>query len=230
MEELLILALIVAAKYGFEALAKKARQGQSTPKSNNEPEEDDFDSQDYDSNESKEPSGIPKSLEDLIRQYERAQGEAEVGNLPPPIYAQEYVPEEPKPVQPPPPPPKPKPTVSVEKVIETIVKWHKDVVTIQDLQDCFVLTTNQAKEIVIQLQARHILGRDMGYGEYSLMVHSKQEADNIKVKPKVQIPVEKETSTTLKKNVLKEDLRRGFIWAKIIDEPRFKKRWSAKTR
>lgn len=27
-----------------------------------------------------------------------------------------------------------------------------------------------------------------------------------------------------------EDIRRGFIWAKVIDEPRFKKRWSASAR
>lgn len=26
------------------------------------------------------------------------------------------------------------------------------------------------------------------------------------------------------------DIRRGFLWAKVIDEPRFKKRWSARTR
>ena len=28
----------------------------------------------------------------------------------------------------------------------------------------------------------------------------------------------------------KSDIRRGFLWAKVIDEPRFKKRWSAQVR
>ena len=35
--------------------------------------------------------------------------------------------------------------------------------------------------------------------------------------------------TTIR-SISKESVRRGFIWAKIIDEPRFKKRWSPATR
>lgn len=32
------------------------------------------------------------------------------------------------------------------------------------------------------------------------------------------------------KNASMEEIRRGFIWAKVLDEPRFKKRWSARAR
>ncbi len=32
------------------------------------------------------------------------------------------------------------------------------------------------------------------------------------------------------RHISKEEVRRGFIWAKIIDEPRFRRRWTAKAR
>ena len=45
---------------------------------------------------------------------------------------------------------------------------------------------------------------------------------------------EEETAPLLKRaitrSISRENFRRGFIWAKIIDEPRFKKRWTALSR
>lgn len=40
-------------------------------------------------------------------------------------------------------------------------------------------------------------------------------------------PLEKRTT---KRSISRESVRRGFIWGKIIDEPRFKKRWTALSR
>lgn len=36
--------------------------------------------------------------------------------------------------------------------------------------------------------------------------------------------------STFARHISKQEVRRGFIWAKVIDEPRFKKRWTAKSR
>ncbi len=60
-------------------------------------------------------------------------------------------------------------------------------------------------------------------------IAQQNDAENGYTDEPVEVAESFNKRTTIR-SISKEFVRRGFIWAKIIDEPRFKKRWSPATR
>lgn len=237
-----------------------------------QPDDGDYEGYDEDEQDYEEPEVQPsRSLQDLIRQFENAQREAEQGNIEPPS------------------PPAPQPRqhegpYTFREIAEEVIEL--DVVDAEFLVDEFNLTEGEAITMLAELQKFRIIGRDMGEGECDVLVHDLDELDNLfsranrqTLQPE-QDPVEAEQPTDARQqelerqrelNALEEraksaresargnseanyaetsdesekpakrrapavsarniaDVRKGFIWAKVIDEPRFKRRWSTQYR
>jgi hypothetical protein len=148
----------------------------------------------------------------------------------------------------------------------------------------FDVDENTAAEMLMDLQAHRIVGRDMGEGTCDVLVHDMEELDNLLLHEKraeqeresaarehheaeMDELRRKELERQRELNALEEraksaresaaafmgndvvsgteqaprraplvstknltDVRKGFIWAKVLDEPRFKRRWSAQYR
>ena len=215
----------------------------------------------------------PRSLQDLIRQFENAQREAEQGNIEPPTPPVEE--ERRNPSEP----------LTLRDIAEAVIEV--DVVDLEFLMDTFDVDENTAAEMLMDLQAHRIVGRDMGEGECDVLVHDLDELDNLlnrastpapeseksgteeqalrdrekeearhqelerqrelnelEARAKVarenaaaiadisvtddETPVRRHAALVSTKNIA--DVRRGFIWAKVLDEPRFKRRWSTEYR
>ena len=213
----------------------------------------------------------PRSLQDLIRQFENAQRQAAQGNIEPPTPPVERR--------------KPNQQLTLRDIAEVVIEV--DVVNLEFLMDEFDVDENTAAEILMELQAHRIVGRDMGEGECDVLVHDLEELDNLLSHEKraeqerkealrqAQGDTDSEMEELRRKelerqrelNALEEraksaresaaaimgndtangteqtprraplvstkshaDVRKGFIWAKILDEPRFKRRWSAQYR
>lgn len=170
------------------------------------------------------------------------------------------------------------------EIAESVVQW--EYVSVDLLQEAFGFSERIAQQVLAELQAKRIVGRDMGDGDCDLLVHDKVELDNhfkrlqreaeeqqaaaaqeasLQERREAELKHQKElaeleerarqlreqagqgTSPDMNeaigepclasadnhvhtRNLDKFEIRRGFIWAKVLDEPRFKKRWSARAR
>ena len=212
----------------------------------------------------------PRSLQDLIRQFENAQRQATQGNIEPPTPpVQRKHPEQ----------------LTLRDIAEAVIEV--DYIDLEFLMEEFDVDENTAAEMLMDLQAHRIVGRDMGEGECDVLVHDLEELDNLLSHEKraeqerkealrqAQGDTDSEMEELRRKelerqrelNALEEraksaresaaafmgndtasgteqtprraplvstkslaDVRKGFIWAKILDEPRFKRRWSTQYR
>ena len=210
----------------------------------------------------------PRSLQDLIRQFENAQRQATQGNIEPPTPPVERR--------------DPNQQLTLRDIAEVVI--GVDFINLEFLMEEFDVDENTAAEMLMDLQAHRIVGRDMGEGDCDVLVHDMEELDNLLSHEK---RAEQERKEALRQeqndiedearrrelerqrelNALEEraksaresaaafmgndvangteqaprraplvstkslnDVRKGFIWAKVLDEPRFKKRWSAQYR
>lgn len=264
----------VAANKKAEQQRKLDEQRQQTMQ---QYEPDDSGSEGYDEDDEQdyeEPEARPsRSLQDLIRQFENAQREAEQGNIEPPT------PPDPLAKRPQRDPNEP---LTLRDIAEVVIDM--DVVDAEFLMDEFGLSEGTAITVLNDLQKHRIVGRDMGTGECDVLVHDLDELDNLFNRetrtesapepaetPEVQEARQQELERQRELNALEErakstresaaafssaqpvtesvegetpakhrpplvstcninDVRKGFIWAKVIDEPRFKRRWSAQYR
>ena len=175
--------------------------------------------------------------------------------------------------------------LTLRDIAEAVIEV--DVVDLGFLMEEFDVDENTAAEMLMDLQAHRIVGRDMGEGECDVLVHDLDELDNLlnrasspapeSEKPGAEeqvlrdreneearhqelerqrelnelearakaarekaaaiadisvtddeTPVRRHAALVSTKNIA--DVRRGFIWAKVLDEPRFKRRWSTQYR
>ena len=265
MEGLLILIGIWVLDIVIKKVAANRREQQQQQQVPPQYQTDD-DEQD----ESEEPAQghtPPRSLQDLIRQFENAQRQATQGNIEPPT----------PPVQ-----RKHAEQLTLRDIAEVVI--GVDFIDLEFLMEEFDVDENTAAEMLMDLQAHRIVGRDMGEGTCDVLVHDMEELDNLLLHEK---RAEQERESAARKhheaemdelrrkelerqrelNALEEraksaresaaafmgndtasgteqtprraplvstkslaDVRKGFIWAKILDEPRFKRRWSAQYR
>ena len=263
MEGLLILIGIWVLDIVIKKVAANRKKQQEMQQYR--PSDDGTDDEDESQEEAQEPQmQPPRSLQDLIRQFENAQNEAEQGNIEPPTPPVER--------------PRHRGPLTLRVVAETVIEV--DVVDAEFLMDEFGVDENVAADMLADLQAHRIIGRDMGEGEYDVLVHDLDELENLFNREK---HAEQETSSEVEDlhrqelerqrelNALEEraksarenaaastgmeaensgddgttpkprraplvstrnlaDVRKGFIWAKVLDEPRFKRRWSTQYR
>lgn len=210
----------------------------------------------------------PRSLQDLIRQFENAQRQATQGNIEPPTPPVERR--------------NPNQQLTLRDIAEVVI--GVDFINLEFLMEEFDVDENTAAEMLMDLQAHRIVGRDMGEGDCDVLVHDMEELDNLLSHEKRAEQEQKEAfrqeqndiedearrrelERQRELNALEEraksaresaaafmgndvasgteqaprraplvstkslnDVRKGFIWAKVLDEPRFKKRWSAQYR
>ncbi|MCR5378929.1 MAG: hypothetical protein K6E57_08255 [Fibrobacter sp.] len=268
MEGLLILIGIWLLDVVIKKVAANRKKQQQIPPTVSRREEIEDDQDEY---EAEEPPRAPRSLQDLIRQFNDAQRDASQGT---------YVPPDP-PVERHRDPNKP---ITLRDVAEVVISV--DIVNLEFLMDEFEVDENTAAEMLMALQAHRIVGHDMGEGDCDVLVHDMEELDNLLNREK---RAEEERSETLRQaqgdnDTEREDARRqelerqrqlneledraksareaaastsaipplgmesepeakkaprsfdkavvrkGFIWAKVIDEPRFKRRWNPRFR
>ena len=210
----------------------------------------------------------PRSLQDLIRQFENAQRQATQGNIEPPTPPVERR--------------DPNQQLTLRDIAEVVI--GVDFINLEFLMEEFDVDENTAAEMLMDLQAHRIVGRDMGEGTCDVLVHDMEELDNLLLHEKraeqeresaarehheaeMDELRRKELERQRELNALEEraksaresaaafmgndvvsgteqaprraplvstknltDVRKGFIWAKVLDEPRFKRRWSAQYR
>lgn len=276
METLIFLA-IAAVIAIVENKVKKSREQNQLPPSR--PSDYDNEYAEDSEEEAQEPQvQPPRSLQDLIQQFENAQREAAQGNIEPPTPPVERHHDPSKPV-------------TFRDIAEAVIEM--DVVDAEFLMDEFNLSEGDAISALNDLQNYRIIGRDMEDGEHDVLVHDMDELDNLlnrerRAAPQQKVeelaePQESAADTAAEQARLQElerqrelnslegraksaresaaaftgtesatdaddgttlkprraplvstrslaDVRRGFIWAKVLDEPRFKRRWSAQYR
>lgn len=271
MEGLLILIGIWLLDVVIKKVAANRKKQQQIPPTVSRREEIEDDPDKYGTEEAPR---APRSLQDLIRQFNEAQRDSSQGT---------YVPPDP-PVKRHRDPNKP---ITLRDVAEVVIDI--DTVNLEFLMDEFEVDENTAAEMLMALQAHRIVGHDMGEGDCDVLVHDMEELDNLLSRER---RVEEERNETLRQaqgdndteredarrqelerqrelNALEEraksareaaaaisdsgastqseeagvrtrkpmvsakdiaDVRKGFIWAKVLDEPRFKRRWSMQSR
>ena len=271
MEGLLILIGIWLLDVVIKKVAANRKKQQQIPPTVSRREEIEDDPDEYGTEEAPR---APRSLQDLIRQFNEAQRDSSQGT---------YVPPDP-PVKRHRDPNKP---ITLRDVAEVVIDI--DTVNLEFLMDEFEVDENTAAEMLMALQAHRIVGHDMGEGDCDVLVHDMEELDNLLSRER---RVEEERNETLRQaqgdndteredarrqelerqrelNALEEraksareaaaaisdsgastqseeagvrtrkpmvsakdiaDVRKGFIWAKVLDEPRFKRRWSMQSR
>lgn len=276
METLIFLA-IAAVIAIFENKVKKAREQKQLPPS--EPSDYDNEYAEDSEEEAQEPQvQPPRSLQDLIQQFENAQREAAQGNIEPPTPPVERHHDPSKPV-------------TFRDIAEAVIEM--DVVDAEFLMEEFNLSEGDAISALNDLQKYHIIGRDMEDGEHDVLVHDMDELDNLLSHERHVTPQQNaeeptglqdsaadaeteqarqqelerqrklnslegraktaresaaafsatETSSDTEDGTAPKprraplvstrslaDVRKGFIWAKVLDEPRFKRRWSTQYR
>lgn len=238
----------------------------------------------------------PQKLTDLVRQFEEAQRQAAQGNMVPPVPqdsddSDDYEDEDERdnlsdnraklPVVPLANPNR----ITFKEIAESVIQWEE--VCVEYLQQAFGFSDVTAKQVLAQLQAHHIVGRDMGDGYCDLLVHDKIELINLfnrekreadareaeaareqavrarreeELKHQQELAKQEERARELREKAggmeglpdasegiespclnnsdhrkhnrtfNHAEIRRGFIWAKVLDEPRFKKHWSSRVR
>ena len=263
METLIFIGIAVVVAI-IQSMANKAKEQQKPlPRQRNA--------------EPAEPQGNqpPRSLQDLIRQFENAQRQATQGNIEPPTPPVERR----DPDQP----------LTLRDIAEVVI--GVDFINLEFLMEEFDVDENTAAEMLMDLQAHRIVGRDMGEGDCDVLVHDMEELDNLlnRAHRQAEEPVpepdanpadeaedarkqeleqrrlverqrqlneledraraaresaaavsaglaepESDAPVTARKPLVSTksiaDVRRGFIWAKVLDEPRFKRRWSTQYR
>lgn len=126
----------------------------------------------------------PRSLQDLIKQFEEAQRQSSQGTLTPdmpPIEDMDDVDNdfdgEDSEIS--------LPTVKVadphrvtfREIAESVIQWEE--VNVEYLQQAFGFSESTAQQVLAELQSHRIVGRDMGEGFCDLLVHDKVELDNL---------------------------------------------------
>ena len=260
MEGLLILIGIwvldvVIKKVAANRKEQEQRRQQMPPQY--QPDDDESD----ESEEQAQGYHPPRSLQDLIRQFENAQRQATQGNIEPPTPPVQHKHAE---------------QLTLRDIAEVVI--GVDFIDLEFLMEEFDVDENTAAEMLMDLQAHRIVGRDMGEGTCDVLVHDLEELDNLLSHEKhaevqadesvineedsarqrelerqrelnaleeraksaresaatiTQMGTTTESATPKRPRVSTKDIadvRKGFIWAKVLDEPRFKRRWSAQYR
>lgn len=268
METLIFIAIAVVITIIQKKLEKAKEQQNQLPRHQEQRRENG--EADDDTQETNSP---PRSLQDLIRQFENAQRQATQGNIEPPTPpVQRKHPEQ----------------LTLRDIAEVVIEV--DYIDLEFLMEEFDVDENTAAEMLMDLQAHRIVGRDMGEGECDVLVHDLEELDNLlshekraeqERKEALRQADERETdeedsarqrelerqrelnaledrarsaresaaaitemgasaeasaepATAPKRPLVSTrnlaDVRKGFIWAKVLDEPRFKRRWSTQYR
>ena len=268
METLIFIAIAVVITIIQKKLEKAKEQQNQLPRHQEQRRENgDVD------DDTQETNSPPRSLQDLIRQFENAQRQATQGNIEPPTPpVQRKHPEQ----------------LTLRDIAEVVIEV--DYIDLEFLMEEFDVDENTAAEMLMDLQAHRIVGRDMGEGECDVLVHDLEELDNLlshekraeqERKEALRQADERETDEEdsarqrelerqRELNALEDrarsaresaaaitemgasaeasaepaaapkrslvstrnlaDVRKGFIWAKVLDEPRFKRRWSTQYR
>ena len=265
METLIFIAIAVVITIIQKKLEKAKEQQNQLPRHQEQHRENgDVD------DDTQETNSPPRSLQDLIRQFENAQRQATQGNIEPPT---------------PPVHRKHPEQLTLRDIAEAVIEV--DYIDLEFLMEEFDVDENTAAEMLMDLQAHRIVGHDMGEGDCDVLVHDLDELDNLlnhekraelerkETHRQAQGDTDSEMEELRRKelerqrelNALEEraksaresatafmgndtasgteqtprraplvstkslaDVRKGFIWAKILDEPRFKRRWSAQYR
>jgi len=243
METLIFIAIAVVITIIQKKLEKAKEQQNQLPRHQEQRRENG--EADDDTQETNSP---PRSLQDLIRQFENAQRQATQGNIEPPTPpVQRKHPEQ----------------LTLRDIAEVVIEV--DYIDLEFLMEEFDVDENTAAEMLMDLQAHRIVGRDMGEGECDVLVHDLEELDNLLSHEKraeqesqrelnaledrarsaresaaaitemgASAEASAEPATAPKRPLVSTrnlaDVRKGFIWAKVLDEPRFKRRWSAQYR
>ena len=268
METLIFIAIAVVITIIQKKLEKAKEQQNQLPRHQEQRRKNgDVD------DDTQETNSPPRSLQDLIRQFENAQRQATQGNIEPPT----------PPVQ-----CKHPEQQTLRDIAEVVIEV--DYIDLEFLMEEFDVDENTAAEMLMDLQAHRIVGRDMGEGECDVLVHDLEELDNLlshekraeqERKEALRQADERETDEEdsarqrelerqRELNALEDrarsaresaaaitemgasaeasaepaaapkrslvstrnlaDVRKGFIWAKVLDEPRFKRRWSTQYR
>ena len=265
METLIFIAIAVVITIIQKKLEKAKEQQNQLPRHQEQRRENgDVD------DDTQETNSPPRSLQDLIRQFENAQRQATQGNIEPPT---------------PPVHRKHPEQLTLRDIAEAVIEV--DYIDLEFLMEEFDVDENTAAEMLMDLQAHRIVGHDMGEGDCDVLVHDLDELDNLlnhekraelerkETHRQTQGDTDSEMEELRRKelerqrelNALEEraksaresaaaimgndtangteqaprraplvstrsltDVRKGFIWAKVLDEPRFKKRWSAQYR
>lgn len=143
------------------------------------------------SDERSEGQSAPKSLQDLIKQFEEAQRRDSQGSYVPPAppvedlddpYSdsdesydededEDDIPELPtvefaNPNR-----------VTFKEIAESVIQWEE--VCVEYLTEAFGFSESTAQQVLAELQEHHIVGRDMGEGYCDLLVHDKTELENL---------------------------------------------------
>ncbi|MBR2197274.1 MAG: hypothetical protein IJ909_02305 [Fibrobacter sp.] len=261
MEGLLILIGIWVLDVVIKKVAANRKKQQQQPPLYQPDDEDAGDG--YEPQDETQEQHPPRSLQDLIRQFEEAQQQASQGNIEPPT----------PPVEKRRAPNKP---LTLRDIAEVVI--GVDFVNLEFLMEEFEVDENTAAEMLMALQAHHIVGHDMGEGNCDVLVHDLEELDNLfsrekrAAQEKAQRQEQEQQRLVERQRELNEleerakaaresaaaiananagndgseeatprraplvstrsiaDVRKGFIWAKVLDEPRFKRRWCARTR
>lgn len=272
--------LILIGVYVLEVIIKKVAAGKK--------EKEALPPQQRQSQSSQESSGRPGNLQDLIRQFDEAQRQASQGTLTPetpPVedFDEDYEDDEEEVELPTVTPANPN-RITFKEIAESVIQWEE--VSVDYLQQAFGFSEGTAQQVLAELQAHHIAGRDMGEGFCDLLVHDKSELDNLfkreqreaeerrdaeaqeealRARHEAELKHQKELAEleerarqireqaaqgslpdasegiegpclassehkTHRRTFDKAEIRRGFVWAKVLDEPRFKKRWSSRVR
>ena len=266
METLIFIAIAVVITIIQKKLEKAKEQQNQLPRHQEQHRENgDVD------DDTQETNSPPRSLQDLIRQFENAQRQATQGNIEPPTPpVQRKHPEQ----------------LTLRDIAEAVIEV--DYIDLEFLMEEFDVDENTAAEMLMDLQAHRIVGRDMGEGECDVLVHDLEELDNLLLREKIAEQARKqkesqrqaqndaedearrrelerqrelnsleeraksaresaaaiasmdpaeasaEGTPTVRKPLVSTrnlaDVRKGFIWAKVLEEPRFKRRWSAQYR
>lgn len=258
METLVFIAIAVVITIIQKKLEKAKERQNQLPRHQEHQQEYDDDTQE---------TKPPRSLQDLIRQFEESQQQAAQGNIEPPT-----------------PPVKRHRTsgeLTLRDVAEAVIDAQVDFVDLEFFMDCFDVDENTAAEMLMALQHHRIVGHDMGEGYCDVLVHDVEELDNLlnhephqekaeedrsqaQEESEVDTARQQELERQRKLNELedraraareaaggiletaeeetparrgpqvsvrdREGVRKGFIWAKVLDEPRFKRRWSTQYR
>ena len=258
--ETLIFIAIAAIITIIQKKAEKAREQQNKLPPRQQSRDESAD----ESRQESQEHHPPRSLQDLIRQFENAQRQASQGNIEPPTPPVEHR--------------RAAEQLTLRDIAEVVIEV--DFINLEFLMEEFDVDENTAAEMLMALQDHRIVGHDMGEGDCDVLVHDLEELDNLlshEKRPSKKTAQESsreaddirqrelerqrelnaleeraksaresaaalanmdfataETSAPVRKPAVSTkdiaDIRKGFIWAKVLDEPRFKKRWSAQYR
>lgn len=177
MEGLLIFIAIFVIDAVIKGYAKKRKQQQQLPRQN-QPQQDQSHSGNYEDEETGR-SQAPRSLQDLIRQFQEAQREASQGTYVPPdpsVEEDEDIDENDEDELPVVKPANPG-HFSFMEIAESVIQWEE--VSVSYLQEAFGFSKATAAKVLEELQKHKIVGRDMGDGFCDILVHDKVELANL---------------------------------------------------